>query len=687
MNQVTNPIKHSPYHILTFSFLLLTTFLAFILSSSFAFATTSVVDEINITLSVACSMAQNLNTAHSAMVLNGQTVSDIGTTTIKTTCNDNTGYAIYAIGYTDNEYGKTVLTNSSISSANDIATSTTISDNVSSWAMKLSATGSSYVPIIVGSTEDEARDQNTTPDYSNYLRVPTEYEKVAYFTSSTDLGTAATGSSLTTTYRVHASPVQPAGTYIGQVKYTLVHPNTAIQPPSPLVATDCSAYAICYAPNNADVEGDMSSIGTLTAYARGGKQTSDDSGNTIDSNTTSVTLIAPNYKRAGYGFAGWSTDYEADSASTIYGPNQTITLGSGSGYDADVSTNGLILYPVWVASNGNMQGWTGCSGMTAATYDSGTGKVSSSLANITALIDTRDNNVYAVAKLADGNCWMIENLRINAEATRGATNKSKSQGYGESTTYGNFIGLADSEDANFTDSVTPTTTDNAINSLYSSDGSTTIDIGTSNSPANRMPRYNNNNTNMASGGTNSNGTTLVTSYSANNNHVRWYSYGNYYTWAAAIASTKHYSTYSGGSGSDAAGTSICPSSWKLPLGYTSNGTLANGANDSANRVGSFSYLDRKMGGTGATQDSSTTPTGAIQSAKWRSFPNNFVYSGNCSGTCAQGRNSSGVYRSSSASSGNYAYNLRMDGTNNNFIPGTSNLSKSLGNSVRCIIGS
>ena len=60
--------------------------------------------------------------------------------------------------------------------------------------------------------------------------------------------------------------------------------------------------------------------------------------------------------------------------------------------------NGFTLYAHWVESTGNLQGWNDCSAL--------------NLNQVIGLTDTRDNNVYAVSKLADGNCWMIENLRL-----------------------------------------------------------------------------------------------------------------------------------------------------------------------------------------------------------------------------------------------------------------------------------
>ena len=194
---------------------------------------TDIVDVININVPVSCSMSATGNTSHNATVQNGTTVSDIGTTNLKVICNDNSGYAIYAIGYTDDTYGKTVLTSSTLGSTHDITTATTVTTGTSSWAMKLASVSGTYAPIIAGSTGDSLK-QTGDPDFSDYTAVPQEYTRVAYYTSSTDIGSTATGSNLTTTYRAYISPSQPAGTYVGQVKYTLVHPYNRRAPGIPV---------------------------------------------------------------------------------------------------------------------------------------------------------------------------------------------------------------------------------------------------------------------------------------------------------------------------------------------------------------------------------------------------------------------------------------------------------------------
>ena len=193
---------------------------------------TNVVDQINITVPVACTLSGTGMSSHNATINNGQYNSAIGETALKAFCNDNNGFAIYAIGYTDDTDGKNVLTNSTLGSTYDIVTGTATSGNTSNWAMKLSVVTSptpTYPIIIAGSTDDTEKEQGD-PDFTTFQEVPDDYEKVAYRTAGTDIGTGAEGTTLKTTYQAYINTTQPAGTYTGQVKYTLVHPYGAAAP-------------------------------------------------------------------------------------------------------------------------------------------------------------------------------------------------------------------------------------------------------------------------------------------------------------------------------------------------------------------------------------------------------------------------------------------------------------------------
>ncbi len=626
-------------HITTFLFSILL-ISVLILAMPSAYADDSAITITNVSIPHSCSMTSTTNTPHDASVVNGtysgvNYPNGIGQTTLRAFCNDNAGFAIYAIGFTDDEYGNTKLHSSTLDSTYDINTGIYTSGSTvnSTWSMKLTSVSGTYAPTIADGT-------NGLENFTTWHVVPTTYTKVAYRSSATDTenGGQGVGSMLTTTYDAYISATQPAGTYVGQVKYTLVHPNMVNdenKPVGPLPTSACPANAVCYAPNASDIEGTMISTSTtiprLTAISSkcptAAKQTyaynASGSGSNISASTTSITLIAPNYKRAGYGFAGWSTDFEADNNSTIYGPNETITITAGS-----LSTNGMILYPVWIASAGSLQGWNGCSSL-ADIPTSGR----ATLASMTALKDTRDNNVYTVAKLADGKCWMTENLRLNTEDS---TNSNLAQGFG-----GAFTGL-------------PSTTDSWSTS------------------SNTLAQFNNNNTNL--GGKNASGTDLSISHNTNTNSVQWYSYGNYYSWPAAIADTTTHNT----NNEHVSNTSICPTNWHLPEG----GNKDNKTNSEFWALGVSLTGDEPANTSSSDYPNYTdSPESYNASMAFRAFPNNFIYSGRWNDSFASYRGNNGFYWSSSAY-GSFAYYLSF--YSSNVYPGTNYSYKYYGFTVRCV---
>ena len=101
-----------------------------------------------------------------------------------------------------------------------------------------------------------------------------------------------------------------------------------------------------------------------------------------------TTLTANRFINNDAAFVEWNT--EPDGSGTQYGAQESIAIVD------DLSTEGKEIYAQWVASEGNMQTWNSCSTM--------------QIGDVTALTDTRDNQTYAVAKLADGNCWMTDDL-------------------------------------------------------------------------------------------------------------------------------------------------------------------------------------------------------------------------------------------------------------------------------------
>ena len=286
-------------------------------------------------------------------------------------------------------------------------------------------------------------------------------------------------------------------------------------------------YTIVYDGNNADA-GTMSQTHSSVA------------------NLNRITLYASNFSREGYGFIGWSFDPDAGSKvntasqPTIYGPNETITVPDLSDTNYDSSTGKATLYAVWVPAS---------TAYTMQTFNSADFS-SESTGYILALRDERDDDVYAVAKLADGNFWMIENLRLDAEDTWGAENQALSQGYAPG-----FVGLAASG----------STIDD--NTLYTLDNTIEGDEDKQLISHSRyFPSYNNSaTTNRVVNPDNSNATYGGATY-------RIYSGGNLYSFPAATASTSASDNYAG---HIITTTSICAKGWHLPAGRNVMTNLQN----------------------------------------------------------------------------------------------------------------
>ena len=213
-------------------------FLGVVFLSGFVLASNNVsadvVDRVSITVPVACTLEGTGMNSHNAEIQNGTYTADIGTTTLHAFCNDSEGFAIYAVGYTGNELGevnsnKLVGTSASNNAAIDTGLATSAgSPDVSNWAMKIAMTQDSGDTTGTNVfTIDSAPNVTNGADasFSQYHVVPNRYTKVAHKNSGTDMTAVTGGVKLTTTYAAYISKTQPADTYSGQVKYTLVHPS------------------------------------------------------------------------------------------------------------------------------------------------------------------------------------------------------------------------------------------------------------------------------------------------------------------------------------------------------------------------------------------------------------------------------------------------------------------------------
>ncbi len=180
-----------------------------VLSAPKANADTSATVDLTVDVPTACSLTPaNTNLVST---INPGTNGEIGTANIKAVCNDPNGFAIYAVGYTDEEYGNNYLT-TTLGEDYKIATGNVVSPSTSQWNMTIgidSTIANNHVATIENQFE-EAHE------------VPETYTKIASLNSTTD---QSIGANLTSTFNAYIAPNQAAGTYTGKVKFLLVHPN------------------------------------------------------------------------------------------------------------------------------------------------------------------------------------------------------------------------------------------------------------------------------------------------------------------------------------------------------------------------------------------------------------------------------------------------------------------------------
>lgn len=292
----------------------------------------------------------------------------------------------------------------------------------------------------------------------------------------------------------------------------------------------------------------------------------------------------------------------------------------------------MTLYAVWVPKDTTYNFQTLASANRCSTMSEG---------DIIALQDSRDSNIYTVAKLADGSCWITENLRLdpsdsNISITASNTNNPTSTFINTDITLSNITDKTGKKA--YTNNYFRTCTD--TNSTNGPSCMNQISFGLGNITLTNTANYN------------------------NNSQVRaWYAYGIMYNWYTATAGN---GSYNDGSGVVANGD-ICPSGWHLPYGGGGTGTKGG------NTDGGFYYLNYKI-----NNNSNVTSN----SIKLREFPNNFVYSGLYSGTSARSRGTNGYYWSSTANNNTYGYGLNF--FSSSVSPGTGSNVKYFGCAVRCL---
>ena len=357
--------------------------------------------------------------------------------------------------------------------------------------------------------------------YDSYHAVPDTLTKVAEYKAATGSSTTdqTLGSNIKTTYAAFMSSTQYADTYVGKVKYLLIHPAT-------LVAGN---YTIVYNANGGT--GTMNSETNVKNYEP----------HTLATNT----FTAP---AGGYTFKEWCTVQDPNATPSSpqttcddgisYNPDATIPVGTIS------AGNTLDLYAVWKEkchSSGTTIG-TGNSTDILCLQDLGGSNRNAIIASMTeeepyTLIDSRDSQEYKIAKLKDGKVWMIENLNL-----AGGTALSADDTDVTSTYIGGFT-----NQANLTKSGNTITLPASATAGFNNDSNAFV--------------YNSGN---------------KTNCGGLNQNTQCYSY---YSWIAATLGGKQANgtTAQTSNGYNAA-ASICPKGWKLPTSTTSNANAQTSPN-------------------------------------------------------------------------------------------------------------
>jgi uncharacterized protein (TIGR02145 family) len=410
-----------------------------------------------------------------------------------------------------------------------------------------------------------------------------------------------TGQALDIYYGAYLDITKPGGTYSGEVIYSAVG-DLATSTQGPATVSPTSMYqgvatelTITTSLSTSLIDSALGTVSVMLGSTACLNPTSD---------TTSGTLIV-----------------------TCTAPATMSTLGS---YDVTVSVerygttyysqNGLTVIQDPLDTITTMQAMTSTLCGNAPTYEQ-TGKTYT-------LTDTRGDGAghtqtYAVRKLKDGNCWMVQNLNLTLSTSMTLT----------------------PDDTNITSNFTPTNnTDTTATSWGSYDTATDVDKTRSYEPGDKWC------TGTTAGSSQTCSTTQGTADATA--HI-----GNYYNWSAATAGSGTSAMDSGN-----ASYSICPKGWRLPTGGSS-GELAN-------LITTTYDIDNSGAG----------------SATLRSAPLSFISGGYYSYSgYAGGTNISGNYWSSTAcrSFGKLPNAHALEFTQLVVYPGNG-VTKASGYSVRCV---
>ena len=230
-----------------------------------------------------------------------------------------------------------------------------------------------------------------TLDNTNYLPVPTKDQSPAtIYNTNTATTSTTTPENLNLTYAVKTDDTIPSGTYTNDLVYTVN------------VKPECLQYTLKFNLDNGT--GKSGAIYTDRQLSYG----------------TKINLADFTPTRTDYEFMGWIaiTNNYATTPVT-FAENSNIDVNPANETEVTLTAK-WKLKPKGIYTISNMQQMNPniCKAnttplATATTLDTdGSHHGDPNYVPTKTLTDTRDNNTYTVSKLADGKCWMTQNLRI-----------------------------------------------------------------------------------------------------------------------------------------------------------------------------------------------------------------------------------------------------------------------------------
>ena len=531
-------------------------------------AAVSYSDQATVTVSASCTFRSG-GGEYTDNITSGQTKTLTGNQ-VETVCNDHAGYAVYAIGFSDDSY--------------DGAYHTDMRANIGDlYNIKTdgSAGGGSYWKMRI----TNASNATIAGSFASFQQIPSTFTKVISYTGNTNSG------AFTPEYQVYSGASQLAAVYTGKVKYVLVHPNTMT----------AGTYSINYLANGGS--GTMSPVTGLYNFE--------------EQEVAANGFTAP----SGYKFAGWCTTNTAG-----YYACDGMTYAAGDTLPASPSPSAtaggaLNLYAYWEEQ-------TYLQNLSA---DKCTTTMSTA-------IDSRDGTEYHIQRLADGKCWLLDNLALDLVTYKDNLNSSNTNASDEVLAYLKNGGGSVQYPANGV--IAKTSNSGSWTNSYTDPYIATGYIST-------VPQGNND--------------PLKTETSNGNWKI-----GVYYNYCAASAGSYCYSTdnaptdnQNGVRNIDA---DICPKGWHMPTGNTS---------------GEYSALASEIyGSTSSTSD-------ATAYANYRSALR-LPLSGYFDDGSASFQGIYGYWWSSTRFSNYFMYRLLAT---TSFIYPANYDRRSYGNSVRCVLGS